>query len=519
MTTENMDPPIQIVTTPEHTAGLAELKHLAEKIRYAAEHGPAPRTKVVQDWLQAYGIDTSDRRSYVSNIVSTWRKVRGLDDTGEQPMLTDEVLADLDSAEVDTRLTEIAREADHPALTVDRLTEIDELARKAGVDWKPEVLRDFAISQRANADILAEPVQNAEPDPVPAVLDAPERTVTPEPVTPGARKPVSPDTASVSVAVLDTPKSTPAPVQDAPEPSRKPVTPEPVKARDRSVKAFTVAVFVLSALAVITGTVVATHTDRATVLGWSPQVQLTAGITVLVALIGFLWSATSTAAALAAGRTARDVALDIASWVVALIAGFLAAAGQIEFAHWANVLDWKAYLVPGILEPSVVVLLLLANRRVQKAVAGLPTKPIGKLLALAALLGGFAVYTNVVHAPDGSGLVFGAATIIGLILWWVKLQDTAGAELIEDAPHSKRISRRTARYRPMRWVILPAQTTRAWLISLDHSVDDAEIGLDLARSWRRDFEDARTEMKLGPIRARRHASRQVKEHLAERVAN
>jgi hypothetical protein len=247
-------------------------------------------------------------------------------------------------------------------------------------------------------------------------------------------------------------------------------------------------------------------------LSWSDPWLLagTAGAALLV-LIALVWSGASVMRAMVAGRTARDVALDVASWAVAGVAGFLAAYGQVRFAQWAGVTGNMRFLVPGILEPSVVVLLLLANRRVKRRRSGFPAKPIGKLLALAAVLGGFAVYTNVVHSGGKAGLVFGAATVVGLILWWVKLQDDAAPDDWDDAPQSKRLSRRTSRYRLLRWVILFPQTRRAWLISLDHSIADAEVGLELARLWRRSYDEARVEM--GRRMARRLASAQVDEHM------
>lgn len=178
MTTENIDPPIEIVTTPEHAAALAELKHTTDRIRYAAQHAPALRTKVVQDWLAAYGFEI--RRSYVSSTLSVWRQVRGLDDTGEHAALTDEMLADLDAAADETE----------PVQDTDPGT-----------------------------------VQNAEPIEPPAALDEPEPIEAREPVSPESRKPVTPVMEPERPAVLDAPAATPEPVQHAPE-SRNPVTPE-----------------------------------------------------------------------------------------------------------------------------------------------------------------------------------------------------------------------------------------------------------------------------------------------------
>lgn len=94
---------VHIDTDPTHAAALAACvdsktgkANKADQIRYAAEHAPAPRTAVVRAWLDAYGIETT--RSYASTVLSGWRRVRGLDDTGEQPPLTDELLAELDAA-------------------------------------------------------------------------------------------------------------------------------------------------------------------------------------------------------------------------------------------------------------------------------------------------------------------------------------------------------------------------------------------------------------------------------------
>jgi hypothetical protein len=240
---------------------------------------------------------------------------------------------------------------------------------------------------------------------------------------------------------------------------------------------------------------------------------LAGGVMVVVVLLMFVWSAGSVIGSLVAGRTGRDLVLDLASWTVAGIAGFLAAYGQVKFGEWAGVTGATRFLVPGILEPSVVVLLLLANRRIRRRLAGLPAKPIGKILTLAGLLGGFAVYTNVAHTGGRLGLVFGAATVVGLILWWVKLQDDAAPDNWDDGvPQSRRLSRRTSRYRLLRWVILFPQTRRAWLISLDHSIGDAEVGLDLARRWSRAYDASRAADVPRRV-ARRMASQFIDECL------
>ena len=332
--------------------------------------------------------------------------------------------------------------------------------------------------------------------------------------------PVLPEPGSDTAEPTASPVPTKAPGQTETAESGAPV-PAPATVPDddagaapagRTPRAGAVVALVASAATALTGAVYAANTPLSAAQAWPWPALVTAGLMAVVVLIVLAGSAASVFGALLAGRTARDVALDLASWTVAGVAGFLAAYGQIRFAEWAGVTGSMRYLVPGILEPSVVVLLLLANRRVKRRRAGHPAKPIGKLLALAATLGGFAVYTNVVHAGGKAGLVFGAATVVGLILWWVKLQDDAAPDDWDDAPTSKRLSRRTSSYRLLRWVILPGQTRRAWLISLDHSIADAETGLDLARRWRRAYDQSR-EAKVSRRLARRHASQQIDAYL------
>ncbi|MDP9797461.1 hypothetical protein J2S43_005973 [Catenuloplanes nepalensis] len=368
-------------------------------------------------------------------------------------------------------------------------------ANKAGL------LLDALRAEFAPPATPSAPASSAPDDAVPPPsVPEPEGPEVPEQIPD-----VDPVTADPEPVALPGTDAVPAPVTVASAPMQE-------ESPRREVRPLAVAALGLSGVALAGAGVVASQVPVAAIAQWPIEQTAGAAAAGLVALGGFAWSATSVIGALLAGRSGRDVALDAASWAVALIAGFLAAAGQVAFAHWAGITDWKAFLVPGILEPSVVVLLLLANRRVHKAAAGQPSKPIGKLMALAALLGGFAIYTNIIHAPARSGLVFGAATLIGLILWWVKLQDAAGAERIQEAPHSKRLSRRTARYRALRWLILPRQTLRAWLISLDHSIADAEQGLELARRWRREYTESRAA-KVGIFDARRFASARIDEFL------
>lgn len=90
---------VNITPDPAHVAALDALPTLADKIRYAAENAPDHRTATVRAWLDAHDVQT--RRSYASQVLSGWRRVRGLADTGEQPTMTPELLAELD-AQLDT---------------------------------------------------------------------------------------------------------------------------------------------------------------------------------------------------------------------------------------------------------------------------------------------------------------------------------------------------------------------------------------------------------------------------------
>ncbi|MEV7624254.1 DUF2637 domain-containing protein [Actinoplanes sp. NPDC089786] len=457
MTAATLAPPDSpaIEVEPTHAAALAELTTITDRVRYACEHGPGPRTDAVRQWLAAYGIET--RRPYVSTLVNGYRGNLDMTDTGEIPALTGETLADLDH-------------------------------RSAGVESAETRSDPAAIT---DDPIEAEPRRDTEPDPVATPTGKQEPRPAPESTDPGpaGTSVATPEPAPAAVAT-----GTPGSVHRSPKPGAL------------------VALAVSVAAAAGGGVLAVSRLPLSVVQGWPWPLTLSAGLATVTILLMLTWSAGSVVGSLVTGRTARDLTLDLASWTVAGIAGFLAAYGQVKFAQWAGVTGTTRFMVPGILEPSVVVLLLLANRRVRRRLAGLPAKPIGKILTLAGLLGGFAVYTNVVHAGGRLGLVFGAATVVGLILWWVKLQDDAAPEVWDDAPQSKRLSRRTSRYRLLRWLILPGQTRRAWLISLDHSITDAEAGLDLARRWRRAYDEAR-KAKRSRRDARRAATAWIDEYL------
>ncbi|MEV4311692.1 DUF2637 domain-containing protein [Actinocrispum sp. NPDC049592] len=77
-----------------HKAELDKLKTQVGKIRYACEQLNEPVTAEVQTWLRQFGVVVD--RSYASAIVNKWRKEHDLATTGGMPVLSPELLAEID---------------------------------------------------------------------------------------------------------------------------------------------------------------------------------------------------------------------------------------------------------------------------------------------------------------------------------------------------------------------------------------------------------------------------------------
>lgn len=100
-------------TTTErvHADALARQPSIAAKVRYACGIlGPNASTDEIRTWLAANGCETKNR-SWVSTTVNAWRRERDLSTTGELDVLTDEVLARMDS-ELDGPVVVVASAAD-----------------------------------------------------------------------------------------------------------------------------------------------------------------------------------------------------------------------------------------------------------------------------------------------------------------------------------------------------------------------------------------------------------------------
>jgi Protein of unknown function (DUF2637) len=191
--------------------------------------------------------------------------------------------------------------------------------------------------------------------------------------------------------------------------------------------------------------------------------------------------------------------LSLSVWTLAAIATILAASGQVEFARWAGIRDVRAYAVPAVMELVAVAFLLIGYRRARRGDSA------SALWLLAAVVGAFAVYTNVAHSGERAGLVFGTASALALILWFVKLRD--------DYRQFQRHTGQATRPRPKLgalWLVAPRLATRAWVIAARRRISTVDEAVAYAEIWRAVFEDSRTA-HVGRRLARRTAWRSVAE--------
>jgi hypothetical protein len=174
------------------------------------------------------------------------------------------------------------------------------------------------------------------------------------------------------------------------------------------------------------------------------------------------------------------VALPVAIWTLTVVVTFLALSGQVEFAEWAGITDGRKYLVPAGLELAAVGFLLVGYRRARRGYS-----PLG-MWALAGLVGSFAVWTNVVHAGDRAGPVFGAFTVVALLLWFVKFRD-------DYAEHQRRTGQATPR-RPKfgwrMWASAPRLTWRARLVAIRLQLSEVRLATVYAELWLTVYDDA-----------------------------
>jgi hypothetical protein len=184
-------------------------------------------------------------------------------------------------------------------------------------------------------------------------------------------------------------------------------------------------------------------------------------------------------------------------WLLAAAATILASSGQLEFARVAGINDLRQFLVPAILEIAVIFVLLGGYLR---ACDG---ESPALMWALAIVITSFATWTNLTHGGPRAGRIFAAATVLTFVLWLLHLRDRYRAARraagLLDAP--------TAKFRLIRWIVMPSLTTRAWLIAVEYGLRDAEEALRRARLWRDTATDTREQTDGGRWQRRRVARR------------
>lgn len=199
------------------------------------------------------------------------------------------------------------------------------------------------------------------------------------------------------------------------------------------------------------------------------------------------------------------VGLTGALWTLSTVGSLMAANGQLGFATWAGVHGLARYGVPIILDVFSVVLLLLGYRQGRRRRSPWPLWLLGMGVA------GFSIYTNVVHAGDRAGLVYGAASAASLIAWLVKLWVDLKhyLERIGHIPPGRPKFGKLA-------LVAPRVALHCWTITVRRRVVDGDLAVTCAETWIvvRDDTYAKLRelgMKWGPARrlAVRTAWRQV----------
>lgn len=207
-------------------------------------------------------------------------------------------------------------------------------------------------------------------------------------------------------------------------------------------------------------------------------------------------------------QPAAKLVHNVLGWLLATSATLLAASGQVEYAIAADITDLRRFLVPAILEIAAIFLILGGYLR---ACDG--DSP-ALLWLLASGVTGFATWTNLTHGGPRAGRIFAAATVITFVLWLLKLRDryrtARRASGLIDAP--------TAKFRLIRWLVMPRLTSRAWLLAIEYSLRDADEALHRARLWHDTARDAHAATP-GKARERRAAAHRAAEHAVRRRAH
>jgi hypothetical protein len=143
--------PAGVLSSAAHAARLIMLNTMDEKVRYACEALVQPSTSDVLAFLMTYGVVTDPKRerSSVAAQVGKWREERGLGDTADLPLMSVELLTELDGrrtndegdAAMDTRTESTKEHADTPTGPASQITEASVPAKRTS----PEGSRGFYL--------------------------------------------------------------------------------------------------------------------------------------------------------------------------------------------------------------------------------------------------------------------------------------------------------------------------------------------------------------------------------------
>lgn len=192
--------------------------------------------------------------------------------------------------------------------------------------------------------------------------------------------------------------------------------------------------------------------------------------------------------------------LPSALWTMSTVASLMAGVGQFDFAGSVHINGIVRIGVPLILEPFAVVLMLLGYRQGRRKRSPYP------LWLLAAGVGGFAFYTNVVFA-HAAGLVFGAATAAAMIAWFVKLRIdlTHYLEAIGHIPPGRPKLGKLA-------LVAPRVALHAWTVAVRRRVLTTDDAVTNAEVWIMVCDDTYAALR------EKKTSRRTAKRLAKRTA-
>jgi hypothetical protein len=168
------------------------------------------------------------------------------------------------------------------------------------------------------------------------------------------------------------------------------------------------------------------------------------------------------------------------SWGLIVVGGLASYGALIGSAGFAEVFlhltGPRRFIVFGIIEVVAVVCMLLAN---QAALAG---DTAAGMWVTVLVVTGVAVALQTAHGlAEGEpwmAVVYSIASVLTVLLWRFKMRLAIRAKLREQGM----IEPPLPRYRPMRWVLSPRSTWRAWYLGLRQGISDPATASDMAEA-------------------------------------